>query len=136
MNCASEYAAVERIRRARRPALVLFAADENFNGDVLRGIRRRRPELKIARVQDAGLSGASDPEVLDWAAREGRVLMSHDVSTLAGFAYRRVEAGLPMPGALVVSGQLPIGEAVDLVLLVIECTFDNEWSGQVRHLPL
>ena len=41
-----------------------------------------------------------------------------------------------MPGALVVSGQLPIGEAVDLVLLVIECTFDDEWRGQVRHLPL
>jgi len=43
----------------------LFAADENFNNDIVRGLLRRKPDLNIVRVQDAGLSGADDPTVLE-----------------------------------------------------------------------
>ena len=57
--------------------MLRFAADENFNNDIVRGLRRRKPELDIVRVQEAGLSGAVDPDVLEWAAREGRVLLTH-----------------------------------------------------------
>jgi len=113
-----------------------FVADENFNGDVLRGIRGRRPDLDAVRVQDVGLTGSLDPDLLEWAAKEGRIVISHDVSTLVGFAYQRVAAGLPMPGVLVVSDRLSIGAAIDLTLLVIECTYEWEWPGQVRYLPL
>jgi hypothetical protein len=38
-----------------------FAADENFNNDIVRGIVRRRPKTDIVRVQDVGLGGADDP---------------------------------------------------------------------------
>lgn len=61
--------------------MLALAADENFNNDIVRGLRRRMPELDIVRIQDAGLSGADDPTVLEWAAREGRILLTHDVST-------------------------------------------------------
>lgn len=60
--------------------MLRFAADENFNNDIVRGLRRRMPDLDIVRVQEAGLSGAIDTDVLEWAAREGRVLLTHDVS--------------------------------------------------------
>jgi hypothetical protein len=36
-----------------------LAADENFNNVILRGLRRRRPELDVLRVQDAGLTSAA-----------------------------------------------------------------------------
>ena len=55
-----------------------YLADENFNGDILRGVCRQRPDLDVVRVQDVGLSGSSDPEILEWAAREGRVVITHD----------------------------------------------------------
>jgi hypothetical protein len=35
---------------------------------------RRKPDLNIVRVQDAGLSGADDPTVLERAAQQGRVI--------------------------------------------------------------
>jgi predicted nuclease of predicted toxin-antitoxin system len=57
--------------------MLKFALDENFNGDIVRGLRRRRPGLDLARVQDVGLTGADDPTVLGWAAAEGRVLFTH-----------------------------------------------------------
>ena len=33
------------------------AADEDFNHRILRGLLRRRPELDLVRVRDAGLMG-------------------------------------------------------------------------------
>ena len=75
-----------------------FAADENFDNDILRGLFRVLPNLDMVRVQDAGLSGVEDPEVLEWCARENRILLTHDVRTITKFAYDRLEAGLAMPG--------------------------------------
>lgn len=63
---------------------MLYLADENFNGDILRGVIRQCPALDVVRVQDVGLSGASDPQILEWAAGAGRIIMTHDVSTLVG----------------------------------------------------
>jgi hypothetical protein len=37
--------------------MVALAADENFNNDILRGLLRRKPDLDMVRVQDAGLPG-------------------------------------------------------------------------------
>ena len=49
--------------------MLLLAIDENFNNDIVRGLLRRRPELDLVRIQDAGLSGADDPVVLEWAGK-------------------------------------------------------------------
>ena len=73
--------------------MLRLAIDENFNADVVRGLLRRNPRLNLVTVQEAGLSGADDPTVLAWAATEGRVLFTHDVSTMTRYARERVEAG-------------------------------------------
>ncbi len=73
--------------------MLRFVADENFNNNIIRGLLRRQLELDIVRVQDVGLRGADDPNVLEWAAQEGRVLLTHDVATITQYAYERVEAG-------------------------------------------
>ena len=67
--------------------MLRFAADENFNGDIVRGLLRRNPKLDIVRVQDVGLSGADDPSVLEWAAELRRIVVTHDISTLAKHAF-------------------------------------------------
>lgn len=71
-----------RRKTAEVQVMLALAADENFNNDILRGLRCRRPDLDIMRVQDVGLSGADDASILDWAADEGRVLLTHDVSCI------------------------------------------------------
>lgn len=116
--------------------MLRFVADENFNNDIMRGLLRRAPELDIVRVQDVELSGADDPTVLDWAARTGRILLTHDVKTITQHAYERVRAGLPMPGVFEVSRAVPISIAIEDLVLLAECSLDGEWDGQVRYLPL
>ena len=117
-------------------AVIRLAADENFNNNIIRGVRRRNPAIDIVRVQDAGLRSAGDPEVLEWAAQDGRVLLSHDVQILTHYAYERVRAGLPMPGLFEVNNKLPIGLAIEEVMLLAEASTEGEWTGQVRYLPL
>ena len=76
--------------------MLLLAADKNFNNDIIRGLLRHRFNLSIVRVKDAGLSGANDHTVLEWAAQEGRVLLTHYVATITHHAYERVRAGKPI----------------------------------------
>ena len=63
--------------------MLSFVADENFNNDILRGVWRRNPSVDIVRVQDIGLSGADDATVLEWAAQQNRIVLTHDVTTSA-----------------------------------------------------
>ena len=46
--------------------MLLLTADENFNNDVVRGVRRRSPSVDTVRVQDQSLSGADDPTMRFW----------------------------------------------------------------------
>lgn len=116
--------------------MLRLAADENFNADIIRGVLRRKPDIAIVRVQDVGLSGAADAAVLEWAANEGRVLVTHDAATMTRYAFDRVRRSLPMPGVFEVSLGLPIGRAIDDLALIAECSIEGEWEGQVRYLPL
>jgi len=82
-----------------------FATDENFNNNIIRGLLRRKPYLDIVRLQDSGLLGFDDPTILEWAAQEGRILLTHDVNTITRYAYQRVRSGKPMPGVFEVGSR-------------------------------
>ncbi|MBW4418774.1 MAG: DUF5615 family PIN-like protein [Myxacorys californica WJT36-NPBG1] len=111
-------------------------ADENFDNTIVRGLLRRRSSIDIVRVQDVGLSGEDDPTILAWAAQEGRVLLTHDVATITRFAYDRVEQGLPMPGVIEVSTSAQVGQVIDDVLIVVDCSSEGELEGQIQYFPL
>jgi hypothetical protein len=82
-----------------------LVSDEYFDGAILRGLYRRRRDLDVVRVQDIGLNATPDPDILAWAAIEGRILM-------------------------------PIGQAIDEILLAIDCLTPDECKDFVRFFPL
>ena len=116
--------------------MIRFLADENLNNQIVRGVLRQNPYVDIVRVQDVGLSGVDDPTVLEWAAQEGRIVLTHDVVTMITFAYERSQSGLSMPGMFEVSRRVPVGLAIEEIILIAECSLEGEWEGQVRFLPL
>jgi predicted nuclease of predicted toxin-antitoxin system len=116
--------------------VIRFLVDEDFNNDVVRGLLRRVSEADLVRVQDLGLRGATDDTVLARAASEGRVVLTHDVSTLIAHAYERVRAGQPMPGVIAVSQSLPVAQVIEDLLLVAQCSATDDWTHQVVYLPL
>ncbi len=65
-----------------------------------------------------------------------RGLLTHDVATMTRYAYERVRAGKPMPGVFEVGRTVPIGLAIEEILLIARYSLEGEWEGQVRYLPL
>ncbi len=116
--------------------MLRLATDEDFNNRIVRGLLRRQPDLDIVRVQDSGLRGQGDEIILEWAAKEGRVLLTHDVTTMGRYALERVNKDLPMPGLFEVNQDTSIGTAIAEILLLANCSLDDEWQGQIRFLPL
>ena len=111
-------------------------ADENFHGDVLRGLLRVEPKLDILRVQDTHLYQAADPVILEWAANEDRILLTHDVETMTKHAYDRIRAGLSMPGVIEVRDDLPIGQAIEEILTALLATEPGELANRITYIPL
>jgi predicted nuclease of predicted toxin-antitoxin system len=117
--------------------MLRLLADENFDHDLVRGVLRRRAELDLVRVQGVGLSQTSDPDVLAWAAREQRVLLTHDVNTMPHFAIERVRRGEPMTGVFIVHQEgAAFSTIINDLLLLDECSDTSEWSDQIQYLPL
>src|SRR5438874_1028273 len=116
--------------------MLKLAVDEDFDNDILRGLLRQEPRLDVRRIQDAGLSGRHDRNLLEWAAQENRVLLTHDVNTMPRYAYEQVEAGQSMPGVFVVRRTASFGIVIEDILLLAEASDFGEWEGQVRFIPL
>jgi predicted nuclease of predicted toxin-antitoxin system len=116
--------------------MVRLITDENFSGNILDGLLRKQPDLDLVRIQDVGLQEADDPTLLEWAATENRILLTHDRKTIPDFAYERVRAGVAMPGVFIVNDHLPIGSAIEELLLLINCGLEGEWENRVIFLPL
>jgi Domain of unknown function (DUF5615) len=116
--------------------MLRFAADENFNNDIVRAVRRIRPDIDIVRIQDIGLAGKDDPSILQWAAEEKRILLTHDVTTITKYAYQRINKDQYIPGVFEIHSDQPIKKIVNDIILIFDCSLENEWDGQVRYLPL
>src|SRR5205807_4227876 len=114
-----------------RRTMLRLASDADVHGDILRGLRRRRPDIDLVRAQDALPEGTPDPEVLAWAAAENRILLTNDRNTMVGFAYQRVAAGEPMAGLIATTNEQSIGSAIDDILLVAEYMPEDEIKEQV-----
>lgn len=113
-----------------------IAADENFSAAILEGLIRRLPMLDVLTVQQAELQGATDSQVLEWAASENRILLTHDWRTMPYYAMSRIERGDSMPGVIVVPRSMPIGQAIEEVMLVLGASLPDELTGRLVRLPL
>jgi Domain of unknown function (DUF5615) len=117
-------------------AITHLAADENFNNVILRGLLRQVADLDIVRIQDTEVSGADDPTMLEWCASENRILLTHDIKTMAKYAYDRVNQNLPMPGVIEVPTSLAVGQAIEELVLFVLASDGDEWENRVIFLPM
>ena len=117
-------------------AALKFLADENFGSAILRGLLRRNSELDIVRAQDCGLANTDDPVILEWAASQDRIVLTHDLRTMPDFAYARIAHQQKMPGLIAMRQDIHIGTAINDILLIVECMTAAEFENGVLRLPL
>lgn len=116
--------------------MLRFLTDENFHGPIVRGLLLRRPGLDLVRVQDVDLNGASDPEVLAWAADHDRIVLTRDYRTMPDHANARIAAVQPMPGLFVVNSDVLVRQAIEELLLTDDCSEQSAWVNQILRFPL
>ena len=116
--------------------MLRLLSDEDFNGNVVAGVRRCYPEIDVVRVQDAGLSGREDPDILEWAAKEGRILLTNDKRTMITFALQRIKDERAMPGLFVLRGKTSIQDAIEAVAMVALLSDHADWDKRIEWLPL
>ncbi len=116
--------------------MLRLASDADVHGDIIRGLRRRRPDIDLVRAQDALPEATPDPQILAWAAADNRVLITNDRNTMIGFAYRRVASGERVPGLIATTIEQSISLAIDDILIIAEYMPDEEIGDQVViYLP-
>jgi len=76
-----------------------------------------------------------DPQVLDLAESLGRVLVTHDVTTMPGWFQQCVEKRR-CAGLILVPDKLPIRDAIEDLLLIWRLTEAEEWINHMQRLPL
>jgi hypothetical protein len=115
--------------------MLRLVSDEDVHDDIIRGLRRREPELDIVRAVNVGLNHTPDPDILTWAAGQDRILITGDLNTMVGFAWARVRSGQPMPGVLALLENIGAGRVIDDILLVALCHPPDEIKDQVLFIP-
>ena len=82
------------------------------------------------------LRGTTDSALLELAAEQERILITHDRQTMTWHFRDRLEDGKPVPGIFIVPQQpSAIGEIIDSLLLVWAASQAEQWRNQIVYLP-
>jgi predicted nuclease of predicted toxin-antitoxin system len=114
---------------------IRFQADNDLKFGIVKALRRRAPSIDFMSAQEAGLDGVGDPEILDRAAAEGRVLVSHDKRTMIHHFRECLAVGISGPGLLIVSQGALIGDVVEALVYIWALSDPAELRNQVHYLP-
>ena len=108
-----------------------FRADNDLDRSIVRGVLRLQPTVDFRAT---ALEGLDDLAVLRLAAEEGRILVSHDVSTMPG-AFQRFRQSDPSPGVILVPQRWPLHHTIQHLLLIWELSEAAEWENRSCYLP-
>ncbi|MGB1286059.1 MAG: DUF5615 family PIN-like protein [Aggregatilineales bacterium] len=91
---------------------------------------------EFVRVQDTVLYGKEDTEVLEYAVQNDFFVLTHDVNTMRGYYYERIEAGLTVPGLFLVAESKPVRDVIESLELILRVSDASDWAGGIHFLPL
>jgi hypothetical protein len=114
---------------------IRFQADADLNQIIVAAVLRRLPEADFRSAASAGLAGLNDLEVLALAAKDGRVLVTHDKQTMPRH-FGEFIAKTPSAGVIVVQQRLPVARVLEDLVLIWNGSQATEWTNRLIYLPL
>ncbi|MGO9260272.1 MAG: DUF5615 family PIN-like protein [Bryobacteraceae bacterium] len=114
---------------------IRLLADSDLDEAIVTGLRAQEPAIDFMSANEANLEGRKDPFVLEFAANRGRILVSHDTSTMPVHFSARLRSGRTSPGVLLVRQHSHVGRVIEALLLIWSASSPEEWTGQIRYLP-
>jgi hypothetical protein len=108
--------------------------DEDLQGAIVIGLTLHIPGIDLIRVQDVGLMRTPDPVILEYAAVQNRVVVTHDRNTMTAHARDRINQGKRMAGLLVLDKYIPIGKAVQQLGILAQAGDPGDLDGQILFI--
>jgi hypothetical protein len=112
--------------------------DENLTPRYRTAVLRREPQLIIWHVglPGAPAKGTPDPDILAWCETNDFVLVTNNRKSMPAHLVAHLANGRHVPGMLVVSPHMTIGEMVDELLLIVHAALADEFQDQIIYLPI
>jgi len=113
-----------------------FQADNDLNRLIVAATFRREPSLDFQTAQTAHLDFLGDEAVLERAASEGRILVTHDKRTMPRHFASFLARGNISPGVLLVIPQdAPLRLVVNELVLIWADDRREDWQNAITVIP-
>jgi hypothetical protein len=118
-----------------------YLLDEHFRGDVWRAILHHNAHsgdsIDVVRVGDPPDLPLSTPdsEILDWAERAGRVLISRDRRTMIAELATHIQAGRTAPGLFIIRPRSRLADVLAFLVEAAHAGDEDQWRDQVTYIP-
>lgn len=114
---------------------ICYQADADLNQVIVTGVLRRESTVDFQTASAAGLEGVKDSEVLAIAARQKRILVSHDRKTMPS-EFAEFITNHQSSGVIIVSRKVPIEVVIEELLLIWAVSSTEEWINRIAKIPL
>lgn len=119
-----------------------FLLDEHLRGGrlwqaILHHNALGQDPLEVIRVGDTPdlPVGTADPDILLWAEREGRILVSRDKTTLPAILRLHLQAGHHCPGVFLIRSGSTVPQVLVFLVLAAYAGFATDFQDAVIHIP-
>ncbi|MBX9680119.1 MAG: DUF5615 family PIN-like protein [Gemmataceae bacterium] len=111
-------------------------ADHNFNDAIVQGLQRAWPTVDVVRAIEVGLDAVPDVVLPEWAASQGRVVLTHDRRSMI-LAINALGSQIkPVPRVVIVRTDITIGSAMEDIRILLECGMPEDWPQRYRFIPI
>jgi predicted nuclease of predicted toxin-antitoxin system len=114
---------------------VRYQADADLNQKIVAAVLRLEPTIDFHTSHAASLEGVEDREVLRIAARDGRVLITHDKATMPD-AFGEFVQSSESPGVIVISRGYKLADVAEELVLIWATSESEEWVNRIVYIPL
>ena len=114
---------------------IKFQADADLNIYIVNAVLRIESKIDFKTANDAKLEGLDDHKVLQFAANQQRILVSHDQRTMPSH-FAKFITNYQSYGVLIIPKRLPTLEVAENIVLIWETFIDEEWINRIAFLPI
>ena len=115
--------------------MIRFLADASLHDAVVTGCRRREPAIDFLSAHEATLEGVPDPEMLAFATRQNRILVTSDFRTMPRHFGDFLKANGQCPGEFLVKQRTPLADVIDALVLIWSASDADEWKNRILEIP-
>ena len=114
---------------------IRFQADADLNQLLVSAVLRRESKINFQTAFQAKLANLDDPQVLEYARSEQRILVTHDRRTMP-YHFAEFIKESTSSGVIIVSQQISVHQFVEDILLIWSATEIDDWINRIAALPI